>query len=243
MVNGTLNKELVMNVSRVLYAALMGATVTLGVGILAPTAQADTTYTLNVGNTAISGFPAPYGSVDVHLVDATHATVTFDAATTGGFQYLFGGQGAAAVNVSGSFIPTTGSLTGSNPLGGGPGSGFANNPADLSFAGAGSEDGFGNFNLTVDSFDGYGHSFLEIVFGITATSGNTWASSAAVLSATNPVAAHIFVAQCPAGTCGTDALATGYAAPGPIVGGGLPGVVMACGALLALGRRRRQRTV
>jgi hypothetical protein len=32
-------------------------------------------------------------------------------------------------------------------------------------------------------------------------------------------------------------------APGPLAGAGLPGLVAACGGLLALARRRRQRTV
>jgi len=34
---------------------------------------------------------------------------------------------------------------------------------------------------------------------------------------------------------------TAEAVPGPIVGAGLPGLVVACGALIALARRRRQR--
>jgi hypothetical protein len=32
-----------------------------------------------------------------------------------------------------------------------------------------------------------------------------------------------------------------HAVPGPVVGAGLPGIVVACGGLLALARRRRQR--
>ena len=168
---------------------------------------ADTTYTLNDGNSAISGFAGPYGTVDVHLTDSTHSTITFTSNTVGGNIYLFGDGGTAGVNVNATSW-TIGSITGSNA-----GTGFSS--CQCSDAGSGNLDGFGVFNQTIDSFDGFTHSSDTVSFTLTNTSG-TWADSASVLTANASgdfVAAHIFVTASPA-NASNGALATGFASTG-----------------------------
>jgi hypothetical protein len=68
-------------------------------------AKADTTYTLSQGNAAISGFAGPYATATVHLVDSTHATVTFTSNTVAGNIYLLGDGGSVAVNVNATTFP------------------------------------------------------------------------------------------------------------------------------------------
>ena len=170
-------------------------------------AQADTLISLDVGNDAIDGFTGPYGSVNVNL-DATGfiATVTFDANSVDPNDYLFGAQGAVAVNVNADTFTITG-INGTNSN-----AGFT--PGPYTFAGAGNEDGFGSFNATIDSFDGYTHTADQIVFTITNTTLTAWTGSNDVLAlnGNNAVAAaHIFVTDDPANP-ENDALATGYAA-------------------------------
>jgi hypothetical protein len=186
--------------------------------------EAKADLTLDTGNSAISGYTGPYGTVSVSLDSTkTIATITFTADNNGSQQFLFGGQGAVAVDVNGAFTynnDASGANIGKNFSA--PGTYSA--PNGLS----GQEDGFGNFDLTIDSFDGFGHSATTVTFSITKSSG-TWSSADSVLSG---VAAHIFVTQYPADfntALQTDgktqgALSTGYAStpePTTLIAGAL----------------------
>lgn len=208
---------------------------TAGLVALAGYAKAvPVTYSLTTGNSAISGFTGPYGSVTVDLAsNGKDATITFTGNIVGGHQFLFGGHGAVAVNVNASTW-TLGTITGVNT-----GTGFT--PGALSSGGAGNEDGFGKFNQTIDSFDGYTHSSSQVSFMLTDT-GGTWASASDVLTAApdgSLIAAHIFVATDPA-NASNDALNTGYAADGPVpVPDGGSTVALMGLAFLGIGSIRR----
>jgi VPDSG-CTERM motif len=200
-------------------------------------AKADTTYTLSSPNTAVSAYPAPYGTVTVHLTDSTHATVTFNAASSGGYSYLFIDGGAAAVNVRATSwtITTIASVT---PATGG----FVAQPAGWpQSGGSGNEDGFGVFNQTVNGFDGTDHAMSQISFTLTNTSG-TWNNSNVVLIANSQfafAAAHIVVFNSNNVTNGAQ-LATGFVATGGgIVPDGGTTVMLLGVALGALGMVRR----
>jgi len=191
-------------------------------------AKAITTYSLGAGNSAISGYPAPYGSASVSLVGNT-ATIIFTAANTASYQYLFGDGGSVAVNVNGAF--TLGAITGTQLPGFGP--------TTYSNGGAGNEDGFGSFNLTINSNGGYTTASKSITFTLTGS----WANEGSVLTANANgalVGAHIFVAAFPANVK-QGARATGFAANGGAVNtpdGGT--TVMLLGAALGvLGMARR----
>jgi hypothetical protein len=160
------------------------------------------------------------------------ASITFTAANTASYQYLFGDGGSVAVNVNGAF--TLGAITGTQLPGFGP--------TTYSNGGAGNEDGFGSFNLSINSNGGYTTASNSITFTLTKTSG-TWSSAANVLTANANgalVGAHIFVAAFPANVK-QGALATGFAANGGAVNtpdGGT--TVMLLGAALGvLGMARR----
>src|SRR6266699_2856420 len=94
---------------------------------------------LNQGNSAISGFSGPYGTVTITLVGQT-ATVTFTSNTVAGNIYLFGDGGSVALNVNASTF-TVGTVTGTNA-----GVGFTPGPFTTNIAAGQHEDGFGTFN-------------------------------------------------------------------------------------------------
>src|SRR5438876_910566 len=169
-------------------------------------AKADFIFNLTVGNSGLSGFPGPYATVDVHLVDPTHATISFTSLTNGGNIYLFGGVNAVDVNVNATTW-TIGSFVATNS-----GTGFT--PGPLSDGGAGVVDGFGTLNQTVNSTDGFTHASNFISFSLTNTSGGPgWLADTAVLIANSQgafAAAHIFVTSSPA-NASNSALVTGFA--------------------------------
>jgi hypothetical protein len=199
------------------------------------------TYTVGTGNSAISGFTGPYETATVDLTSPTTATITFTSDTNAGNIYLMGDGGTVGINVNATSW-TLGPITGSNA-----GTGFTNLSTDYSNGGAGNEDGFGSFNQTINTFDGFAHAVDTISFTITNTSG-TWASASQVLTANasgNVVAAHVFVTASPANQS-NGAIVTGFATDVPS-NTPLPGALALFGSVLLGGlgagtwRRRYRR--
>jgi hypothetical protein len=192
----------------------------------AQSAWADLIFNIDTGNSALSGNTGPFAQVDVSLTDTTHATITFTSLTNSGNIYLLGDGGSVDVNVNGTF--TLGTISGSNA-----GTGFT--PGPYSDSGSGNVDGWGTFNQTITSFDGFTHSSDTISFGLTATGSTTWATAADVLTpnANNALAAaHIFVTSSPANAA-NGAIVTGFAAGNN--GGGPPNNIPEPGTVALIG--------
>ena len=190
---------------KVLAAAVSALALTFGTA-----ASATTVFSLSTGNSDISGYPGPYGSVTVELVNTTTADLTFTAGSVGIYDYFFIDGGSADVNVNATSW-TLSNLSGDGGL--------------LSDGGSGNADGHGVFNQKVNQFDGFGQPSTTISFRLSDLSG-TWATSDDVLIANalgNTVAAHIAVCDTSTNpTCNSDpgAIATGFATNGP--GGSVP---------------------
>lgn len=202
-VTHSLAKAMVTKPAKLVAAAI-------GLAVMVGSAQASIVYSLVDPNTALALYPSPYATVTVSRTSATTANVAFQSLSTGGYQYLFIDGSSGAVNVNASTF-TVSSIVGS--LDAGLGTNFQS--WSLVSTGPGNVSTFGNFNLTINSFDGFAHAISDLAFTLTNTSG-TWATDADVL-ALNGVggevaAAHIAV--CGVGACdpGTAALATGFVA-------------------------------
>jgi hypothetical protein len=180
------------------------------------------TQTLNLGTFNSGGFtPGANGFVTaVVSTNGTNvATVTFTSnavtqnSTGNQYEALMGDGGTVALNVNTATYGTfTALAAGTNS-----GVGFtANLPGDFSY-GSGNNDGFGSFNLRVDTTDGFSHSMNSVVVTLTLSSG-TWGLANTVLTG-NPnflASAHTFLTQIINGTWNqtNGAILTGFVANG-----------------------------
>ncbi len=175
------------------WAAIAASVAVLGLLLTAaaPQAAADSiTLTLSTSNLG-SGYSGPFGTVTINCISTTVCNVTFQAPASG-YQFMDGS--AADLNVNGSFSVSN---FGDSQL-----DTFHTNNPSLWSTSSGQVDGFGKFNLTIDTQDGSGSAMNTITFTLTATNGNSWASAADVLTANalgNSVAAH--VAWCSGSPC------------------------------------------
>ena len=202
-------------------------------------ARADTiTYSIGLGNSAISGYTGPYATATVNRTDSTHATITFSALSGGGNQFLFVDGGSVAVNVNATSW-TLGAITGTQV----PSAGFA--PLSFSNGGSGNEDGFGTFNQKIDNFDSFDHAALTVTFSLTDTSGS-WLTAGDVLAQNGGstgyyLGAHIAVTSDPA-LQANGAKATGFAVDNGIVPDGGTTIALLGFALVGVGALRRKIT-
>jgi hypothetical protein len=168
--------------------AVLGA-IAITLGLAGQSVNANvTTYSLDNGNSAISGYSAPYGTVTVDLTSTTTATITFNSGVENGKAYLFGD---VFVNVDANSWSVSG-ISAANS-----GTGFST--GGYSDGGnAGQVDGRGKFNQAINNNNdnGFSASATSITFTLTDTSG-TWAGANNVLLANsgngNFAAAHVFV--------------------------------------------------
>ncbi len=154
-------------------------------------AKAISSYDYTLGEINFGGYTGPYATAEVDLTSSTTANITFTGLTSsvGGYVFLIGDPG---VNVNGTGFTISGTSPGSYS------------------ASSGNEDGWGSFNLIVNTPNGSSHALPSVSFTLTDTTAD-WLSADDVLTVNgggNYVAAHIYVFN-PDGTATGD---TGYAA-------------------------------
>lgn len=176
---------------KMLFIPILALIVTFG----ALPARADSiNFDLNIGNSAINGFPGPYANVSIDANAIDQATVVVNAYSG----FLIGDFG---LNIG---EPVT--ISDITWIGG-------NSKTDYTVEGSGNMDGFGVINARIGAFDGYNSAVRQIMFTLNG-SLNDWFNSSSILvpnSKGYSSAAHIFVSD----ETDSSAVATGFAADGP----------------------------
>src|SRR5438046_426259 len=91
----------------------LAASVVLGLTFAAGTAYADTfSFLLTTGNLGPT-VTGPFAEVTVNRTSSTTATITFHSLTNGGYTYLMGDGGSAALNVNATSF-TASNISGTN---------------------------------------------------------------------------------------------------------------------------------
>lgn len=166
--------------------------------VLACSAQlsrAALTLTLGLGNPGISGYVGPYGTIDVTRTGNDTASIVLTALDSnndaGPYHFLFGDGGTIYLNVN---EVSAGATTYSGLSAAGPG-GPEGGP--FSDGGAGTQDGWGKFNFSINNTDGFSHAVSTLSFNITSTGAN-WATNSDVLMPNSKgylAGGHVFVAN------------------------------------------------
>jgi len=199
------------------------------------------TENLNNGVPAIAGFPGPYASVTINLVNPIMADVTFEALDNYTIESADLNVNQTGVQVSGfagftATIPTvSNSYNGFDPL-----------LCCSAIGPTGSRvDDVGLFNLILQNISNtFLNSATEIRFSVTNIRG-TWVSAADVLQSNDQgadAAAFIYVCDTDPCTLAGGAMNTGYATdgaviapvPAPLIGRGLPVLLAVGGIFLAI---------
>jgi hypothetical protein len=209
-------------------------------------AQADVfTFTsCHVSSSACEGGAVASGFGTVTLTQATANTVTVDVALTGGNKFVETGAGANELFL----FNATSTMTVSNMTATFNGTNVTSTLGGLTYvfhSTAVHADGTGDFTGSIEctvAANCNGNSIVTTVNDLHFTVTNATLASLETANA----AGNIFVADilCGATQTGCTQGLTGpvdVSIPGPVVGAGLPGLVLACGGLLGLARRRRQK--